>query len=152
MIYKPLFGDKNAKPSIYHDMTKRDIIFLSLPSCLFVALAAITLYYANDFSPDPQDKQRIEKNIADVKERANKGEFGTGSDRLVDNLASSWHSRYHLHEALGAYHAKTAKMLGGGILIGVALQIYVIFRVRARLKKTNVVQSLDSRFASGSLT
>ena len=117
-------------------MSKRDVLFLSMPSLLFVAMAALSLYYAGSLRPDPQRHQKTEKDIAELVQKAEKGEVST--DRLVKLLGDSWRKRDLLHETLAGFHSEVLKRCGYGVLGGVVLQFYVIFRVKAGLRKRDV--------------
>jgi hypothetical protein len=116
-------------------MTKKDIIFLLVPSAFLAAMSGLSLYWASALLPDPRHAQTTEKNIHELAQKAETGEFGPQPDRLVGVLSDSWRARDVLHESLGGFHAKVSKVLGYGVLVGVALQIYVIFRVKAGMRR-----------------
>jgi len=51
-------------------MNKKDVIFLSMPSIVFVAMAVWSLVYAGALPPDPQRHQKTEKDIAELVQKA----------------------------------------------------------------------------------
>ena len=116
-------------------MTKRDVIFLLVPSVLFTSIAALSLFYASALQPDPQQAQKTQKKIDALVQKAQSGEFGTNADLLLGSVTNSWHTRDVIHESVAGFHASLSKRVGFGVLFGVVAQIYVIFRVRAGLAK-----------------
>ena len=118
-------------------MTKKGLIFLLAPSAFFAAMAGLSFYWAGALLPEPQREQATEKNIADLVQKAQNGEFGPKPDRLIGVVSTSWRTKDLLHESLGEFHAKTSRLWGCGILVGVALQVYVTLRFIAARSRLN---------------
>ena len=116
-------------------MTKRDVVFLLVPSVLFTAMAAMALIYANALQPNPQQQEKTQRNIDALVRKAQSGEFGPKAEELVDSVINSWRTRDVVHETVAEFHASLSRRLGYGVLFGVAVQIYVIFRVKAGWRK-----------------
>src|SRR5205809_8088462 len=112
-------------------MTKRDVIFLLVPSVLFTWMGAVALFYASALQPDPQQAQKTQKNIDGLVRKAQSGEFGPKAELLVDSVTNSWRARDVIHESVAGFHASLSRRVGYGVLFGVVAQIYVIFRVKA---------------------
>jgi hypothetical protein len=119
-------------------MTKKDVLFLLAPSILFVTVAAVSLVYATALSPSPREKQGTQRRIDRLVRDAQRGEFGPEPDKLVGMLSKSWRTSDDLQEVLGNGHAQFSELVGCGVLVGVMVQIYVIFRVKAAHKKPNL--------------
>ncbi len=119
-------------------MTKKDILFLLIPSALFAAMAGLLLFYATAFFPDRNHEQRTQKRVDELVRKAQSGEMGTKSDKLVEMLTRSWRREDELQGDLTKFHAQISRYAGCGILLGIVVQIYVIFRVKAGLRKDDV--------------
>jgi hypothetical protein len=128
-------------------MNKKDVTYLLLPSVFFILLARMTLTYAGYLLPDPRHNEILERNIAVLEKSAQNGEFGTNSDGVVKLLEDSWRRKDFVVTTIGNAHAVISRYVGWSLLIGVALQIWVIFRVRAGLRR-DVKQSSDGRSAT----
>ena len=116
-------------------MTKREVIFLLAPSVLFVLMAASALIYASALRPEPQREQRTQKNIDELVRKAQNGEFGPNPEIIVNAVSDAWRARDVVHETVSGFHASLSRRVGYGVLCGVMVQIYVIFRVKAGLRK-----------------
>src|SRR5258708_175133 len=119
-------------------MTKKDILFLLAPSILFITVAGASLRYATAFSPSAREKQGTQRRIDQFVRDAQRGDFGPEADKLVRMLSNSWRTSDELHDVLGRGHAQLSDLVGCGVLVGVVVQIYVIFRVKAAHKKPNL--------------
>jgi len=116
-------------------MTKKDVAFLLVPSVLFAWMAALALIHASALQPDPQQAQKTQKNIDELVRKVQSGEFGPKAELLVGSVTNSWRARDVIHESVAGFHASLSRRVGYGVLFGVVAQIYVIFRVKAGLRK-----------------
>ena len=129
----PASLDLNVKH--HHAMTKRDVIFLLLPSVLFTSMAALALFYASALQPDPQQQRKTQKNIDALVRKAQSGDDGSKAEKLLGSVTNSLRTRDVVHETVAEFHASLSRRVGFGVLFGVVAQIYVVFRVKAGLKK-----------------
>jgi hypothetical protein len=116
-------------------MTKKNVIFLSLPSVLFAALAGLLSFHANDLLLTPQEKRQTEINIQKLELRAKKGDYGPKPDPLVELLSDSYRAQDRMRETLTTSNAETSRAVSCGLFLGVALQFYIIFRVKTEWRK-----------------
>jgi hypothetical protein len=98
-------------------------------------MAALAFFYASALQPDPEQAQKTQKNIDALVRKAQSGEFGPKADLLVGSVTNSWRGRDAIHESVAGFHASLSRRIGYGVLFGVLAQIYVIFRVKAGLRK-----------------
>jgi hypothetical protein len=119
-------------------MTKKDILFLLVPSALFAAMAGLLLFYATAFFPDRNHEQRTQKRVDELVRKVQSGELGPKPDKLVEMLSRSWRREDGLQEDLTKFHAQISRYAGCGILLGIVAQMYAIFRVKAGLRKPHV--------------
>ena len=107
-------------------MTKRDFFLLLLPSVLVVAVAVASLHLSRLLAPH---RDRTQQTINALTQKAQHGDFGPKPDRLVGLVTDSWHGRDDFRATITREHAEIASSL----IIAVALQVYIIFRVRGRM-------------------
>jgi hypothetical protein len=115
-------------------MSKRDIIFLLMPSVFLSAIAAISLFYASNLLLKHTPPEEADKRVDELVRRTQAGEFGPDGVGLIDLLKDEWHRADVLHEGFAKSHTVSSRCIGYGILVGVAAQIYIIFRINRRLK------------------
>src|SRR2546425_743206 len=108
-------------------MAKREIVFLLLPSALFVGIALLALGSSNEFSLSPKLERFHKQNIEEFMSKVKSGELQPTREKWMDLLRES----EAVQQAVVDGHAKLMRILGYGVLAAVALQGYVIFRVRA---------------------
>ena len=108
-------------------MTKKEILFLLLPSAFLVFISGLAFSGANAFSFSPRIEQRRQQDFEKFMAKVESGVVELTKEKSVKLLRDS----RNVEEAMVAGHTSTSRMLGAAILVGVILQVYVVFRVRA---------------------
>ena len=122
-------------------MTKKDIVFLLVPSGLFVGMAFLAFIYADALLPDQKYHDTMQQKVRELVQKMQTGEAHPKPEDLVEALGNSYRREFDTQRALATAHAKTSRVLGWGVLAGVVLQFYVVFRVKAGLRKRDAQQS-----------
>ena len=117
----------------HFSMTKKDILFLSLPSVLLVVVAGTLFFYANDFFADPNYDLKTERRIDEFASKVQSGELGRAPDDLVKMVGDSWRREDALLEAMAKTHARMSKAAACAILVSITLQLFAVFRVKVNL-------------------
>jgi len=121
-------------------MTKRDLFLLLLPTVIVVAVAVTSLHLARLLAPHPE---RTQQTIDGLTQKAEHGDFGPSPDRLVGLVTDSWHGR----DDLQATTTREYAVIGSALFIAVALQVYIIFRVRGRMSNKALEPTAGGRDA-----
>ena len=108
-------------------MTKKEILFLLLPSAFLVLISGLAFSGANAFSFSPRIEQRRQQDFEKFVAKVESGAVELTKEKSVKLLRDS----RNVEEAMVAGHASASRIFGGAILISVILQVYVVFRVRA---------------------
>src|SRR6266705_2389156 len=116
-------------------MSTRDIVFLLTPSLLFAGMAGLSLFYAAEMFPNRQHEQWMQQKDDELVHKIQTGELSPKPEELAVKLRDQRHSRSVIEESLAREHFVQSRFLAFGILYGIALQIYVVFRVKARMSK-----------------
>src|ERR1051325_4795140 len=108
-------------------MTKKEIVFLLLPSAFLVLISGLAFSGANGFSFSPRIEQRRQQDFQKFIAKVESGALELTKEKSAKLLRDS----RSVEEAMVAGHASASRILGRCILVGVVLQVYVVFRVRA---------------------
>jgi hypothetical protein len=111
--------------------SKRDTVFLLLPSAFLLVIAALALSSANAFSFDRQIEQRHQQNFEEFVAKIQSGEVQPTKEKWIITLRDSKKIEADVEKA----HATLSRILASGIFVGVLIQMYVIFRVKAGLRR-----------------
>lgn len=107
-------------------MTKRDFLFLLLPSAFFVLIAGLALSSSGALSFSPEIEQQRQQDFEKLVAKVQSGEVQPTKDKWIDLLRNS----RKVELAVERGHVVLTRFLACGILIGVVLQAYMLFRVR----------------------
>jgi len=112
-------------------MTKKEILGLLAPSIVFLWVAAYLFLYADFYSLGEKDQLRAmqQKKVAEMVRKIQSGEY---PQKLEVILAAVYHQEHDIQDIESKFHADKARQLGWAVLFGIAVQFYVIFRVKAR--------------------
>jgi len=111
-------------------MTKQETLFLLVPRAFLVFVAWLAMSSLGAFSFSPRIEQRRQQQFEEFVAKVQSGEVHPTTNQWIKLLRSS----KAVAEPIVAGHIRILRILSCGILVGVALQVYVIFRVRAGLK------------------
>src|SRR6266481_7110244 len=114
-------------------MTKKEILGLLAPSIVFLWVAAYLFLYADFYSPGEKDQLRAmqQKKVAEMVRKIQSGEY---PQKLEVILAAVYHQEHDIQDIESKFHADKARQLGWAVLLGIAAQFYVVFRVKAGRK------------------
>jgi hypothetical protein len=107
-------------------MTKRDFVVLLLPSAFFVLIAGLALSSSGALSFSSAIEQRRQQNFEKLIAKIQSGQVQLTKDKCVELLRDS----KKLELAMAQGHLVLTRFLACGILVGVVLQAYMLFRVR----------------------
>ena len=107
-------------------MTKRDFLLLFLPSAFFILIAGLALSSSGALSFSPAIEQRRQQNFEKFVAKIQSGEVQLTKEKCIDLLRDY----KNLELAMAKGHVVLTRFLAGGILVGVVLQAYMLFRVR----------------------
>lgn len=107
-------------------MTKRDFLFLLLPSAFFLLTAALALSSTGALSFSPTIEQRRQQNFEKFLARVQSGEVQPSKDKWIELLRDS----RNLELAMERGHIVLTRYLACSIFVGVILQAFMLFRVR----------------------
>ena len=119
-------------------MTKKDVLFLLLPSALTCWAAATLLFYADAFVLTAHDRQQIQQNIDEQVRKVESGETPLTRENLVKAMGSSYLRAQDVQEDLAEFYSKMARRSAYLLLFGVAAQFYVVFRFKTGFRKRDV--------------
>jgi flagellar biosynthesis regulator FlaF len=117
-------------------MTKKDTLFLLLPSAFLILIAVLALSCAPAFSFVPRIEQRRRQNFERFVAMVQSGELQPTKEKWIELLRGSREVGAEVATDLEKGNATLMRMLAAAILLGVLIQAYVIFRVKAGLRKT----------------
>jgi len=114
-------------------MTKKEILGLLAPSIVFLWVAAYLFLYADFDTPEEKHQLRAmhQQKVAEMAQRI-KSEKSPPS--LEEILAAVYHQEHDIQDIESKFHADKARQLGWAVLFGIAVQFYVVFRVKAGRK------------------
>lgn len=101
---------------------------LLLPSVMFLLTAGWSFHYAKHFAPDEKFTQSA---IDKLTREAQNGVYGPSPDLLVKKMSDS----FHAYDGFRSEIAGSFAIIGWGALFGVAVQVYVVWRLRFVSKK-----------------
>ncbi len=116
-------------------MTKKEVIFLLIPSAFLCVAAGTLLFYANAFVMTDQDRQEIQQRIDEQVRKVKSGETATTPENLAKAMGSSYLRAQDIQETVAGFYSQMARRGAYAILFGVAAQFYVVFRIKAGLRK-----------------
>jgi hypothetical protein len=116
-------------------MTKKDVLFLLLPSALVCVAAGTLLFDANAFVLTDYDRQQTQQRIDEQVRNVESGETPLTRENFVKAMGSSYLRAQDVQENLTQFYSKMGRRTAYLLLFGVAAQFYVVFRVKAGLKK-----------------
>jgi hypothetical protein len=116
-------------------MTKKDVLFLLLPCALTCWAAATLLFYADAFVLTERDRQEIRQKIDEQVRKVDSGETPLTRENLVKAMGSSYLRARDIQEDLAQFYSQMARRSAYMVLFGVAAQFYVVFRLKAGLRK-----------------
>jgi hypothetical protein len=116
-------------------MTKKDVLFLLLPSALACWAAWTLLFYADAFIVTDHDRQQIQQRIDEQVRKVESGETPLTRENLVKAMGSSYLRAQDVQEDLAQFYSQMARRCAYAVLLGVAAQFYVVFRLKAGFKK-----------------
>jgi hypothetical protein len=107
-------------------MSKRDILFLTLPSIVLIVIGATALALAGDLLKGRQDDERVVQKLRTG-----------GVDLKPENVMEMLINSRSRELELAGNCATFLRLIGGCAFAGAVLQVYVLFRVRAGCKKVD---------------
>ena len=111
-------------------MTKKEILGLLAPSIVFLWVTAYFFLYANFYSPGEKDQLRAvqQQKVAEMVRKIESGEY---PQKLEVILAAVYHQEHDIQDIESKFHVDKARRMGWYLLVGIAAQFYVVFRVKA---------------------
>jgi hypothetical protein len=116
-------------------MTKKGVLFLLLPSVLACWVAGTLLFHADAFVVTEHDRQQTQQRIAEQVRKVESGETPLTRENLIKAMGSSYLRAQDVQNDLAEFYSQMARRSAYAVLFGVAAQFYVVFRLRAGLKK-----------------
>jgi hypothetical protein len=116
-------------------MTKKDVLFLLLPSILICVAAGTLLFDADAFILTDHDRQQIQQRIDEQVRKVESGETPLTHENLVKAMGSSYLRARDVQENLAEFYSKIARRSAYLLLFGVAAQFYVVFRFKNGFRK-----------------
>ena len=116
-------------------MTKKDVIFLLIPSAFLCWAAGTLLFHADAFVMTDQDRRGIQQRIDEQVRKVESGETPLTRENLVKAMGSSYLRAQDIQETVAGFYSQMARRCSYAVLFGVAGQFYVVFRVKAGLRK-----------------
>jgi hypothetical protein len=113
-------------------MTKNDLLWLLMPSILLVLIAALALSCSGALSFSPQIEQQRQQDFEKLISKVQSGAVQPTKDQWIALLRDS----KKVELATEAGQVVLTRFLSGGILVGVALQALITFRIRAAHRKS----------------
>src|SRR5262249_17047985 len=121
-------------------MTKKDVIFLLIPSAFLCWAAGTLLFHADAFVMTDQDRQGIQQRIDEQVRKVKSGETATTPENLAKAVGSSYLRARDIQETMAGFYSQMARRCAYAVLFGVAAQFYVVFRIKADLRKRDAQQ------------
>lgn len=118
-------------------MTRKDLLFLLLPSVLVCLAAGTLLFDANAFVLTDHDRQQIRQRIDEQVRKVDSGETPLTRENLAKAMGSSYLRAQDLQEDLAEFYSKMARRSAYLLLFAVAAQFYVVFRFQAGFRKND---------------
>jgi hypothetical protein len=114
-------------------MTKKEVLGLLAPIIVFTWVAALLFLHASLYSPGEKDQLRAmhQKKVGEMIRKIENGEY---PQKLEVILAAVYNQEHHLQDVELKFHADKSRQLGWAVLFGIAVQFYVVFRVKAGRK------------------
>lgn len=112
-------------------MAKQDLLFLLLPSTFLLIVAGLALSSSGALSFSPRVEERRQQDFEKFIAKIQKGEVQPTKEQWLTVLRDS----RKVERVIESGHVVLTRFLAGGILIGVVLQVYVVFRFKARYRK-----------------
>jgi hypothetical protein len=109
-------------------MSKKAIFLLLLPIVIFLQAAGWSFHYAKHFAPDEKFTQSA---IDKLTREAQDGVYGPSPDLLVKKMSDS----FHAYDGFRSDMAGAFTIIGWIALFGVAVQVYLVLRLRFVFKK-----------------
>ena len=116
-------------------MTKKDVIFLLIPSAFLCWAAGTLLFHADALVMTDQDRQGIQQRIDEQVRKVKSGETPTTPANLAKAMGSSYLRAQDIQETVAGFYSQMARRCAYAVLFGVAAHFYVVFRVKAGLRK-----------------
>ena len=121
-------------------MTWKEIWVLLTPCILFVWMAGYAVFYAMDFTNMAQGKEMVERHRKDTEiKQIVAGKIALGDPwptrKLMLEEIDDRDKKMNAMEGIVVDCAGCMRHMGFGVLLGVAAQFYVVFRLRAHHRK-----------------
>ncbi len=116
-------------------MTKKDLIFLLIPSAFLCWAAGTLLFHADAFVMTDQDRHGIQQRIDEQVRKVKSGETPVTPENLVKAMSSSYLRAQDIQETVAGFYSQMARRCACAVLFGVAAQFYIVFRVKAGLRR-----------------
>lgn len=123
-------------------MTRKDILFLLLPSAFLLFIAGLAVMSSRAFFVFTHSEQWSQKNFEGFTAKVQSGEVQLTKDQWIRLLRDSKTIEAEVEKG----HVSLMRIIASGIVVGVLFQAYVIFRVKAgqqqAVEQTTSVQSM----------
>jgi len=119
-------------------MNKKTILVLLMPSVFFLTLAIFALVSATEMFPNRLYTQWVQYQSKEIVREVQNGQFRATPQKLAGMLGDSYHEQYKMQLSLAKTHNVQSKVIGFGLLVGVALQIFVIYKIRSKIPDIDV--------------
>lgn len=100
-------------------------------------LVGISLHYATKLNPDLKARVVTSRDADELLRKIKSGEAHPKPEELADALRRSYQREFEIEDTLSKAHVFITRLLACGLLFGVALQLYIILRVKAAHQARN---------------
>lgn len=111
-------------------MTKREIFGLLAPCIVYVWVTTDLFRYADFDSPEEKRQLRALQQQK-VAEMVRKIKSAPSPPKLEEILAAVYRQEHEIQDTESQFHADKSRRMGWYMLVGIASQFYVVFRVKA---------------------
>jgi len=114
-------------------MTKKEILGLLAPSIVFLWVTAYLFLYADFDTPEENHQLRAmqQQKVAEMVRKIESGEY---PQKLEVILAAVYHQEHDIQDIESKFQADKSRRLGWAVLFGIAVQFFVVFRIKAGRK------------------
>ena len=115
-------------------MTKKELLFLLSPVMAFLWVAAYLFWHAELFSRDSTRQLRMKQpeHIAKMVQTIPNEESRPQAEKI---LVAAYHQQNYIYDTLADYHTDGSRLSGWFVVLGIACQVYVVFRFNAKKRK-----------------
>jgi len=123
-----------------HLMDAKSVAYLLAPCILFAWMAGYAVIYATDFANMPQGKEMLERHRKDAEiKQLVAAKIAAGdpfpSRELMLKELDDRDKKMEAMEGIVVDCATCMRKMGLGVWLGIAAQLYVVFRLRAHYRK-----------------